>query len=439
MKTRTRIKLLIFLIASFAVCLFAGCKIGEMTKDEFLKQNNAENQCVTYFANGGSFNDTAARTKLYIYYQANSYIMCSETNNFKVARTNFTFDAWYYIDVDGDGNPGYDADGNIILSTRKLEPTDRVPENKHLYVAAGWNANVAINIRLVTESGFEIEDKDGKKYKSGDVINTVNFGAFSSYNLDGKYDALETVNATYLYFFKDKECTEPIVTVNKPTEGDAEFVDVYAKYIEGEWNIVRTPADVRSMFIYSYDNTRRCPNYYLFTADNSGVIDCESENAVGLANSTFAINIEGNGVIIDNLKFSNVQSTALTGGKNSILGKLGASSAIKNLTLRNVTLTAQARSGNPEICVVCSGYEEGTKSENFAGFNIENVTAQLSSASGATIYNIQGRTDCWLFGAYGELTDDEFAQEFTGVTVSGASLIVNNETVVENKSINKED
>ena len=418
-------------MASFAVCLFAGCKIGEMNADEFLKNNNAENQCVTYFANGGRFNNNAVRTKLDVYYQANSYIVCSDTENFRIARTDFIFDGWYYITVDGNGNPVCDADGNVILG-EKVKPTDKIGENKHLYVAAGWSTDVVITVKLVTEDGFEVEDKDGNKYKNGDEIKTLNFGVFSEYGLEGSYYAIENaVNATYLYFFADEDCTKPITSVKKPTDSEVKSVEVYAKYIKGEWNIVSTASDVRNMFNNS-SVTSRCTNYYLFSTNGSGVIDYANQTlSVGLSNSTFAINIEGNGVIIDNIKFSRAGSNALTGGKNSILGRLGASSSIKNLTLRNVKFTADAGRNNPEICVVCNGYEDGAKSENFVNFNIQTVTAELSAASGTMIYNIQNNnTDCWLYGAFGEVTDAQFMQIFTGIKVTGATLKVGGTTLV---------
>ena len=277
-----RLKVITVLAATAAAaCLFAGCKIGEMKPDEYLSQNDAAGQCVNYLANGGTFNDIADFTKMDVYYKADSYIM-TEAEGFKISRTNYIFEGWYYVEPDESG----------IVQTlgKRVEVGDRIASGEHKYVIANWNAEIAIDVYLVAD-GFDVKQTvDGEEvtYKNGDLIATHNFGTSSEYGLSGT-QAIKADNATYLHFFADEACTKPITSVTKPAEGVDTNVKVYAKYIEGDWTVVSTARNVYDMFT----NAGFGGNYYLFTPDASNVINYGRQTAVSLKTGAFNANIEG--------------------------------------------------------------------------------------------------------------------------------------------------
>ena len=118
MEIKTRIKLSIILIVCMFAALTAGCVMGEGSLDDYLKDNGAENQCVTYYGNGGTFNENDTKTVMDVYYKPDSYIISSQQEKFSVNRIFYDFDAWYYGQLDGEGKPVLDKDGNLILASK---------------------------------------------------------------------------------------------------------------------------------------------------------------------------------------------------------------------------------------------------------------------------------------------------------------------------------
>lgn len=414
-----RLKVITVLAATAAAaCLFAGCKIGEMKPDEYLSQNDAADQCVTYLANGGTFNDIADFTKMDVYYKADSYIM-TEAEGFKISRTNYIFEGWYYVEPDESG----------IVQTlgKRVEVGDRIASGEHKYVIANWNAEIAIDVYLVAD-GFDVKQTvDGEEvtYKNGDLIATHNFGTSDEYGLSGT-QAIKADNATYLHFFADEACTKPITSVTKPAEGVDTNVKVYAKYIEGDWTVVSTARNVYDMFT----NAGFGGNYYLFTPDASNVINYGRQTAVSLKTGAFNANIEGNGVTIDGISFTG----RVTTGTYSALGNLSKTSSIKNLTLKNVSVDVTVSGRIINLYLFNHGVENGAKIENL---KLDTVNMNIVCPQTTIIENIQligdvYSTGNWMFG--GKNSDDEFIQAMGGISVKDASLTINNKKAVENIS-----
>ena len=422
MKRKTKVKLLILSVACLSATLIAGC--GELTKEEYLKKNDAENQSVIYFANGGKFKGD--RDEMELYYKADSPIMlepdADSKNRFKVERTDYTFDAWYYTMVGSDGKLMLDADGNPVYGA-KVDATDKIGAGEHKYVIAKWNANIAIDVVLVTD-GITVTDGE-KTYNSGDIINTLNFGTSETYGFSEANTGLTSPNATYLYMFEDEECTKPINAIAKPASGD-ENVKVYAKYIDSKWTVVSNARAARNMLNASSGN------YYLFTPDGNNVINCNSETVQWKdASHSSSIVIEGNGITLENVKLN---AQGISGGEYSMLGKLTADASIKDLTIKNASLTANVRSGTVEFYAFCLNAEDGATLENVA---IDGLTVTVSGASSASFTNLEVENiDNWLFGGY--TTDDNFIEKF-GIKAEGLTLKFKGETVFDNISKSQED
>ena len=419
MKLKTKICLLAGLVVCFAASLFAGCKIGDLTQDDYLNNSGAREQCVTYHGNGGLFKENN-RDKMDVYFVPDSYIISTNNlNNFEFVRNEYSFDAWYYAEVDADGKLVCDADGNAVLG-KKVEATDKISAGQHLHVAAKWNANVKIEIYLVTD-GFNVEDKDGNIYKSGDLLKTSStFGGLNQ----GQH-AIAAKNATYLAFYADEECTRLIQTLSRPEDAGSENVQIYVKYLEGNWTVVSNAGGVRDM-LDGYSGGGR---YYLFTPDGSNKITYSGRNLT-LKQGGFNATIAGNGVVIENLTFT---STGLSGGDYAVWGAFTEKADVSNLTLKNLKINVTVLSGNVNLYLAFSGYAAGAK---VSGVTFEQVEYEISASSNANVNNVQrgdGFTDeNWLFGGFA--SDDEFISETGGISVKNVSLKLNGTAVAENIS-----
>ena len=411
-------------------CLIAGCKVGGVTKDDFLDKYGAAGQYVTYYANGGNFNDKATRTTMNVYYRPDQYIICSEQSDFKVARKFFNFDAWYYIETDDNGDPVYDEEGGFIFGD-KVVPEHTVGGGKHISVAANWIPVIAVDVYLITDDGQPVTDsKTSTTYNSGDMYRTFNFGTGDNTMSLNQNRAIEATDATYLHFFEDEACTVPITHTyltdsdngEEDKEGgtnsaEVENIKVYAKYLRGNWNIVSSGSDVVDML----KQTSSVKDYYLFSTDGSGVIDCNNAYTAGLSDGTFNINIQGNGVTIKNLKVAKLDEggteLSLTARRHSFLGTIAATAQIKDVTFENLSVVASADSRNQlfiTVYLVAHGVEDGAKIEGLA---FKNATLSVTVEGRAVMEN----TANWL---YSGITEQQ-------VTISGASLILNGNTIAE--------
>ena len=405
MKFKTKMILLTATIIGAGAMTFAGCKIGEMTMDDYLSSNGVTDQCVTYYGNGGTFKSNS-RDSVDVYYKPNSPIITTNgLSNFEFIRLNYTFNGWHYVEVDADGKPVLDENGDAKLQS-PISSTITIKENQHLYVAANWLKNVELEVYLVTD-GFTVTANE-TTYKSGDLIKTTSsFGALSQ-----SQHAVSTSDATFLCFYEDEECTKPIQTVSRPTDLASENVKIYAKYLQGKWTVVSNSNAVLNMF----DKYAEGGKYYLFTPNGSNTITYTGRD-IALKSGDCNITIEGNGVTVENLSFAN---TRMSGGNYAILGNLTKDASIKDLTLKNVKVSAGVQSGSLHLYLLAHGYA-GAK---ISGLVFDGVKYDISAPSTAHILNIERGTattdENWLFG--GLDTDDKFIAEVGGVQVKNATL-----------------
>ena len=107
MKRKFKNKLLIILTVLASLFIFGGCTLGE-TFEEILSTRDL-NPYVTYYANGGIFEDKKSEKN--IYYKIGSGVLnIAETSNttsgtVKVNRDGYTLLGWYFVELDEEGKP----------------------------------------------------------------------------------------------------------------------------------------------------------------------------------------------------------------------------------------------------------------------------------------------------------------------------------------------
>ncbi len=473
-----RLNLLIALITLFAAAMlaFAGCKVGGDTAQDIL-DNNEMTARVVYYANEGKF-DNEFRTRN-IFFKADTpvinlkqegHIGQGDPSSVYVKNVGYILDGWYYVERDENDNPVYvdeNGEGGIlhlhVFSEEELEKTE-IPKDKDnnpltgfdneagelvfrsyeqiyakssgvkvdfskriggtdsWYFVAGWLEDSRVEYVLASDVSVTIGNKT---YHKGDTIHRASFGNASTISLSSVANQPQAAtDATYIQAFADENCTELVERVQKPD--GREHVKVYAQYVQGLWEIVKTPLDVTAMFA----NVASTSNYYILND-----IDC-SANTFAPVSGSFNCTIEGNGHTLRNLNFS---TTGISSSANvSMLGRLSSTAKISNITFENVNVNLETASGVivGGLYLVCGGIDEGAQLSGVK-FNNANLTFRDASKQSAVVnlcrYTteivggqqkinvIEYLTDNWMFG--GLETDAAFMQKY-GVTVNGYSLKV---------------
>lgn len=485
---KTKIKLLIILMAAFAISVVAGiaagCSIGESTPKD-AADGRGMTACVTYYANGGSFTESSICYKT-IYYQPGTPVFNigvddppTGSKKLAITSTDQIFVGWVEAELDANGNPillemdesgkttgkvleAHDNGTALIIGedgkelteqeksfTAKLpdNPDDwvfafenshpKLKEGEHKYYVAVWAPDVVLEYVLASEEAvtFNLTQvaEDGTEsvvetvVQPGEVIKTSTFGIDGTITARGAEEPAEVVsNHSYIYLYKDAECTVPATAENgnkyeRPSDG--ENAKIYVKYVPGRWTPVSTALNVSSMFSQLGSN-----NYYFVEV---GTIDC-STTSLALALGTFAGTIEGNGVTLKNLNFS---SSPTNGASVSMFGSLSETAVIRNLNIETVKATVTLRSGmEVNLHALFSAYAAGAKLENVSvkGYSL-NVTLGIN----AGIKNIQQQNDGyittnWLYGGFN--SDEEFVSQYGEKIVTKAALTINNNPIVQEDS-----
>ncbi len=435
MSFKTKVKLLILCVAALTLSLFcAGC-IGEMSAWDFLEGQNAM-QGVTYYANGGWFGESgSSKDTVSMYYKENANIISDDftstgKKDYLLIRPGFTFLGWYKAKVDENGNPVYDANNKLQITG---EPADlsAIKKGEHRYVCAEWSQNELLLIKLVSDGAVTLDKAitvNGEEFAAehvfnpGDDIASAIFTTSGTVALSGVTVA-ECKGHTFLQFYKDESCTEPIDKYTRGDKGETEGQDsvIYAKYITGKYTIVKTAADVATMF----NKVGEGGSYYFFNADSTVKEIDMTGRTVGLKLGDFNIKIEGNGFTLKNLTYKPGRSAITNGSSYSMLGRLTESASIKNLTLQDTTIDVSIRNDNTvHFYALLREAQQGAVLENFA---VKGMKLTMTVPDSSVVENIPKTEsgynyDNWLFG--GEGSDAAFLQRFTGVTVENNQIEV---------------
>lgn len=402
MKKKLKGRLIVLFASMAAAFMLGGCSFGDSFED-VIANNNLQAQ-VTYYSNGGAFEGSSDKKDMYFKsgLKALNIGVDSVTNGTaQITRANYHFGGWYYAVLDEDGNPVYEDEEK---KTYKLgDPVDfskPLQEGDHWIVVAAWIADVKVNVRLVCDDGLSIpvEVEEGEEevvYKKGDIVETR---AYSTADVvvnpgDGKapFDCDDSAY-TFVDYYADEACTKP---VQWPIQRQEEDVTIYAKYLQGKWDVVRSVKDATDMF----NGITTGKRYYLAR-------DVDLSGKKVAAKNVFDGEIQGNGFKLSNLTV--VKSKITGGSKVSLFGDIQETAVIENLTLDNLTFTYSLQSSPVEIYFVFTSLAQGAK--------ITNVTLSgqmtISKAETHIVTNLaEGYGHC-LFGGY--QTDEEYLTATNG-------------------------
>ena len=401
MKKRLKRGLNFALLAAASAMIFAGCSV-QMTKEEFLSQNGLTTE-VTYYANGGFFDNDFEKMEKSVYYKDGSYAYeITEEGQHKIEYTDYELLGWYYAKLDANNEPILDEKGNIEIG--EAVPFDKpIAEWTTTHIVASWASLSKVKVKLVIgDEGDAVSDnerikiltefgntKEWKECQTGDEIRDYSFVNGLVQSASRLSLEVEDQAYTFLEFYGNEECTE---SVNWPlrqpdkSEGNAD-VYIYAKYIKGNWKMLSVPNDVKDMYQSSATNDPTT-RYYL-----KKDIDCSSLAAMA-TRMKFDCELKGNGFTISNLKL--VKKSLSRDSSHSFLGTLGSHAKITDVTFENVHMQFQSMN-NVSVYLAFNEITEGAVLDNVT-FKTVKVSIDLASMTGAQLNNdIENN---WKFGGF---------------------------------------
>ncbi len=352
------LKYLLLIILALSVLGFAGCKNGPKIPET--------DHVVTFDANGGA--DPFDLTEQYVnegglLVQPGSVDYPGITHG-EITKPGYILDGWYTGTKDQSGNVTVDKKWNFA--------TDRVSSSFTLY--ANWVKRLTFTTHYVVDD--VVSDKTAIAYaEEGDAFRFVS-PKWTGYTFMGyQNDDGVQVNGYYL----DEACTEPVVfdasgnatNLSHPGAGEnneTENVKVYAKFMTGNYRLVRKASDMASMLAGA--------NYYLM--DN---VNFENVEVSGLAE--FTGKIIGNGYKISNLTITHdLPGPAVTWF--GLFGRLKGNAEIKDVTFENCTLAVTLihdKSQGYNIGFLAGEMSEESKIENVT---ITNCLVKIIKSSNLT-------------------------------------------------------
>lgn len=452
-----RLKLfLVILLGSIAIaCCVAGCKIGKPTKDDLLADYNGGQ--VTYYANGGCFDDSSAIVIREMYFKDADvpfFEINEGTNGTKVNYLGYDFVGWYlaaryesgehageimytytynnvtvpvYPKLKENGTPVTDSTGarpvfyytdesgsvKDVLEkhvkvvpdlTQPVDSTRLIGADDKLIVCANWKPSLKFVYKLAVDEPFEYE---GETYQHGTIIGEMAFGKVDT-NSPGQSQKVAFAGMTFVSNYEDETCTTYASSSYNRADYDGQNeIVVWSKYIKGTWTVIKNSVDsIKTMFSNLGDSSKA---YYLLED-----VNCSTQTFPYIKGGMNAT-IEGNGHTLKNLKFEVINFTFSNGLEVApVFGDIGATAQIKNLTLENVTVAVKCN-GSMIFHAICNSVAEGARFENFT-INGINATVTLHG----TVSNAQdGDRSSWIFGGKG--TDENFLNAYSGITLTGTT------------------
>lgn len=455
MTKRLKLFLAILLGSTAIACCAAGCSVGQPDRDELLADYNGGH--VTYYANGGCFNNNTSIVVREIYYKNENvpfFDVNEDTGDINITNSGYDFAGWYlparyevgdhageiiyeytpagatdpvpaYPKLMEDGTPVTDStearpifyiegsDADILEKYVQVKPSQTMVTSsrllaakEELVVCATWKPALKFVFKLAAEDGdYEC---NGTIYHPGDVISTMAFGKEDTKNPGQTLSVSFGTYATFVANYADEQCEHFAQSYNRADyEGEAEIV-VWSKFIKGSWEIVRNdPNKVQEMFNNLYDETKA---YYIIES-----VDCSSISAFSFASETKAT-IEGNNCTLSNLNFNRPNySFDNRANVSPVFGAIKSTAKISNVKLSNITINVTGK-GNMTFYAICNSVEQGATIDNV---EIDTVTATVK-LSGSVSNAQDGDRSSWLFGGKG--SDDAFVTAF-GVTLTGTNTL----------------
>ena len=432
MKKQFKRILILALFVLAALFTLVGCKLGESFED-VIKQNGLVSH-ITYYANAerAVFTPNASKSRD-IWYKQDSrpFNIGVDDGSLGIEYDGYELIGWYFVECDEDGNPittgTYTYEDTTCylykLTDQKVDFTQRIKEGEHWIVAAKWTKISRVNIVLVHDEPNVNIPVDTKKLTTESPLYNAETGAYKTAVTNGdviqsyRYEDNGTLTVlpynpiaivkneyTFVAYYADVACTQYVTYPLVKTDVDQ---IVYAKYITGNWTVVRTADNVESMFKNLFDAAKR---YYFL---ENAVIDCAGVKVS--PSYTTACEIQGNGAIVKNLALDN----RIAGDTASLFGKIEKTAILKELSFENFNMIYRVSKINVSVYFVFTALADGA--------TIDNVklqgTMKIVKPKDRKIENLMDADDNFvydncLFGSF--KTDDEYyAQYPNGFKVEG--------------------
>ncbi len=391
MKKKVKNKWILVLAGVAGALALGGCAIRE-SKEDILTNNNLTAQ-VIYYANGGVFGKED--TSKVMYYSAGNSAMnvgvdkiTSGVGSITLAKKDYDLIGWYYAVLDDEGNPTYTDEtkteyklGEEVDFSKKLQAGDK------WVLVADWAKQVMLNIQIVCPEGETIGmEGNDTTYQNGSIHPYSSFGQNVEISLDSQqpFDVKDKTH-TFLEYYTDEACTQLL----NPSKVEREETDskIYAKYIKGNYTVVKTRNDAIKMLT----NTSSSNKYYVFN-------DIDMENRSVSLKNNFAYEIQGNGHTISNLKFVyDKESNPLP--QMAMFGEIKSTAIMKDITFDNLTLDYQWKgTAITKLYFVFTKINEGAQIENVK----LNGTWKIEKYSDQNVSNLVGEVSAWTSCLFGD-------------------------------------
>ena len=436
MKKQLKKWLILALMALAALFTLAGCKLGESFED-VIKENNLVSH-ITYYANAeqATFTPNTSKSRdLWYKKDARPFNIGVDDGELGIKYDGYEIVGWYHVARDENGEPittgsyTYKDETYYLyqLTDQKVDFSQNIQEGTHWIVAAKWAKISRVNVYLVhDEENVTISLDTSKTLSKDSPLYNKQTNSFKATVTDGdwiesyRYEADGVLTMlpynpipiykneyTFVSYYMDEACTQPVSYPLIKTDDDQK---VYAKYITGNWTVVRTADAVADMFENFFDSTMR---FYLLP---NVTIDCKD---ISIEKTyTTACEIQGNGAVLKNLTLDK----PIEGEVISLFGEILSTAKIENLSFENFNMTFTARAMDFSLYVVFEKMETGAtiNNVNIQGsctiFKSDRVNVEnMFGAGGAMVY-----THC-LFGEPYATDEEYYAQHPNGFKVAGDS------------------
>ena len=261
MKKQVKNKLILFLLALLSLFLLGGCSLGS-TLDDVKKDYNLTAR-VTYFANGGVFNNS--KTQKDMYYTTGSKalnigVVNPTSGSVSITNSKGEFDGWYFVELDENGAPIFEDEENGLykLTDEAVDFTKALQEGEHWIIGAKWKSLTNLKVQIVVDAGFTIPFDAEKKNSSmllpegvaekttvqnGDIVGEFEYNRNDKVSKKTEPFTVTDKSFTFVEYYLDEECTQlAFPTLTSYFEKKDENETIYAKYIAASLTIVQAPA-----------------------------------------------------------------------------------------------------------------------------------------------------------------------------------------------------
>ncbi len=423
MKKSFKWRLIVFLAMIAALFLIGGCKFQPSLEER--REEYDLPVSVTYYTNGSGayFGSDVTEKTLYLPDGAVAMNVGKDTvTNGAMpvpTRNNHTLIGWYEAaGYDDEGNP-ITENGEVVLKSTPYfvdgqeRPVLKAGDEIKLY--AKWQKDEAIYVHLVCsditeESPFVIKQNGKDVTIENDAVLTEYPYFTNGIRQEPKDSLIPKANGyTMVGFYTDKNCTQEVEwPIRQSEHGD---YDIYAKYIKGNWVILKKAADISKLFLTVTQN------FYL-----ANDIDCTGITVNALAN--FTSTLTGNGYTIKNLTINGGTVNVPIPPTIAAFGNIQSGASIKDVTFENTTFKCTLTSNrNANLFGLFATIADV---ESITNVTIKDFKFALTCEANAYCLNMyieeEWRTEHTLFG--GEGTDAEQVAAGLDVNITNANVTI---------------